>query len=188
MQSLLARLYTDADLRERFLASPQKIGFEHGLNKTEVEQITGILPGELKFFAESLFHKRLREVEKLLPAARKVLDKDFAVLFREFSRQFLPGEIKKHLQDAIEFAGFLRQKRLEPMWLADLIKFEQARLEFNGAAKAFVFRRFNYDIREILLKIEHLDTSAQRSEDSIPKRRAFAVWIRVGKTVRHFIF
>lgn len=180
MQSLLARLYTDADLRERFLAEPDKIGRENSLNEKEIEQIAEVLPEELRFFAESLFHKRLHEVEKLLPLTQSGLGEKFAAYFREFSNQFVPNSIKKHLEDAIAFADFLEHQRLEPLWLSDLVRFERARLEFNNLGKRFIFRRFQYDIREISRK----GAEAQ----SFKPRRTFAVWLKIGKNKRHFVW
>ncbi len=188
-QTLLARLYTDEILRERFLLEPVQVGRECGLNETEIEQIKQIPPAQLNFFAESLTHKRFHEVEKLLPLTRKALGADFRKYFDDFSREFIPKTIKKHLEDAVAFAGFLQKQEFKIELLSDLIKFEQARLEFNAYAKTFVLRRFRFDIREIFSAISRNDASAQ-SFSQYKKRQTIAVWIRFGNNgkVRHFIF
>lgn len=185
-QKLLARLYTDADLREQFLAEPFRVGKEHNLNEIEIRQISEVLPAEIRFFAESLFFKRLREVEKLLPLSRKILDKDFEKHFRDFSAGFQPSAIKKHLEDALQFAEFLRQKTTEPIWLKDLIAFEAARLEFGLIGKMFVVRRFKFDIREILREI----SGSEEKTKNFPARRTLAIWFRFSRNgkPRHFIF
>jgi hypothetical protein len=177
IQALLARLYTDAELRERFLLEPEKVCAENDLIGSEVDQIAQILPEELSFFAESLFYKRLREVEKLLPRTKEILSADFEKYFREFSNGFLPAAIKKHLEDALQFSDFLLKQELKSVWLKDLIRYEQANLIFNGFGKKFLFRRFNFNIKEISRK----SIKAQR-------KPSVAVWLRIGGKTRHFVW
>ncbi|HEY0049232.1 MAG TPA: hypothetical protein VGB68_08115 [Pyrinomonadaceae bacterium] len=185
VQNLLARIFTDKDLRLRFLLEPEKTGAENNLNEAEIEQIKQILPEQINFFADSLFYKRLHEVEKFLPLTRKVLGKDFEKYFREFANQFLPQTIKKHLEDAIEFGGFLQLKEIKPFWTKDLAKFEQARLAFNNSEKRFIFKRFDFDIREIIKGISGEDARAQTD---FPKRKTYGVWLRLGARTKHFIY
>ncbi|HEX8399336.1 MAG TPA: hypothetical protein VF644_18010 [Pyrinomonadaceae bacterium] len=177
IQALLARLYTDAKLRERFLLEPEKVCAENDLIGSEIEQIAQILPEELNFFAESLFYKRLREVEKLLPRTKEILSEDFEKYFREFSNGFLPAAIKKHLEDAVQFADFLLKQELKSAWLKDLIRYEQANLSFNGFGKKFLLRRFNFNIKEISLN----GVQAQR-------KPSVAVWLRIGGKTQHFVW
>ena len=183
-QNFLARLYTDETLRRTFLTEPEKIGEEYNLTEKEIVELAAILPDELNFFADSLFWKRLREVEKFLPLTRKVLDKDFEKCFRGFSQNFNPKSVKKHLEDAIEFCSFLQTKEIEPLWAKDLAKFEQARLIFNSNARNFIIERFNYDIKRILKELSRKDTKTQ---SVFPKRRTFAFWLKIGKITKHFI-
>ncbi|MDQ3799777.1 MAG: hypothetical protein M3384_10015 [Acidobacteriota bacterium] len=184
VQNLLARIFTDEDLRLRFLREPEKTGAENNLNATEIEQIRQLLPEQVNFFADSLFHKRLHEVEKLLPLTRKALAKDFEKYFREFANRFLPRTIKKHLEDALGFADFLQSKEVEPVWIKDLAKFEQSRLAFNNSEKRFLLKRFDFDIREILKEISR---AGAKPQSEFPKRRTFAAWLRLSGRVKHFI-
>jgi hypothetical protein len=184
VQNLLARIFTDEDLRLRFLREPEKTGAENNLNEAEIEQIKQILPEQINFFARSLFHKRLHEVEKLLPLTRKVLEKDFEKYFREFANQFLPQTIKKHLEDAVGFGEYLRSKEIKPFWAKDLAKFEASRLSFNNSEKRFSLKQFDFDIREILKEISR---AGANSQSDFPKRKTFAVWIRIGGRTKHFI-
>jgi|SRR5215213_542430 len=185
VQNLLARIFTDEDLRLRFLAEPEKTGAENNLSDAEIIQIKQLLPEQINFFADSLFYKRLREVEKFLPLTRKVLNKDFEKYFREFANQFQPQTIKKHLADAIEFAEFLQPKKIEPVWAKDLARFEQTRLSFNNSEKRFLLKRFDFDIREILKEISRAGAKAR---SDFPKRKTFAVWLRIGARAKHFIY
>jgi hypothetical protein len=185
VQNLLARIFTDEDLRLRFLSEPDKIGIENNLSAAEIEQIRQILPEQINFFADSLFYKRLHEVEKLLPLTRKALGTEFEKYFREFANQFLPQTIKKHLEDAIEFIEFLQSKKIEPVWAKDLARFEGARLSFNNSEKRILLKRFDFDIREIIKEISRQGAKAQ---SDFPGRKTYAVWLRIGKRVKHFIY
>jgi hypothetical protein len=164
-QNLLARLYTDEKFRRDFLNEPLKSGAENNLNEAEIVELTKVMPEELNFFSESLFVKRLREVEKLLPLTHKVLAKDFQVYFREFTNNYNPQTVKKHLEDAIEFCKYLQTKQIETK---DAAKFEQAKLEFHGYGKSFKFVRLNYNI------------------ETFEPKKGFAMWIKAGKTVKFF--
>ena len=177
VQNFTARIYTDENLRREFSAAPQKIGKQNNLTETEIAELVEILPDEINFFAESLFWKRLREVEKLLPFTKRIFGADFEMRFREFANQFTPESIKKHLEDAIQFAEFLRER--ETNWKSDAARFESAKLEFYALGKNFVFRRFDYDVKEIYRRFHELPMNFER-------RKTFAVWLRIGK--REFVF
>ena len=168
-QNLLAKLYTDAEFRRAFLSQPEKIGAENFLDENEIAEIFAIMPEELEFFADSLFWKRVREVEKFLPLTRKVLGEDFTTRFREFSQSFNPQTVKKHFEDALEFCRFLRAQEVSGL-AKSAAKFEQAKLEFFGIEKRLVVCRLDYDVRM-----------------EIPeKKKKIAVWLRIGKRIKHF--
>lgn len=180
-QNFLAKVFTDEHLREKFLSEPENVGRENNLSETEIEQIRQLLPEQIKFFADSLFYKRLHEVEKFLPLTRKVVGKKFEFHFREFANEFLPNTIKKHLEDAGKFCEYLQKK--ETAWERDLISFEQARLIFNGYGKSFMFRKFSFDIKEVL-KVSRQDAKLR----NVRKRISFAVWLRLGNKIYHYIW
>ncbi len=179
VQNFLARLYTDESLRREFSSAPEKIGKVNNLNEKEIAELTEILPAELNLFADSLRWKRLREVEKLLPFTKQVLAEEFEIYFREFAGKFLPATVKKHLEDAIQFAEFLQGK--EKNWKKDLAQYERAKLEFNNCDKNFIFKVFDYDIKEILR------TGAQAHRE-FKRKKTFAIWLRIGKIARQFIW
>ncbi|MCY7344721.1 MAG: hypothetical protein LH614_00730 [Pyrinomonadaceae bacterium] len=179
VQNFLARIFTDENLRREFANAPEEIGRKNNLTEKEIAELIGILPDEINCFADSLRRKRLREVEKLLPFTKKALDEEFEKQFREFAAQFTPDSIKKHLEDAVRFAEFLQTKEIAPVWVQDLAKFEQAKLEFRGYGKRFVFKIFNYNVKEICYRNEMTQTEYK-------KKKNFAVWLKIGK--REFIF
>ncbi len=180
-QKFLAKLYTNEDFRKNFIAEPETVGRENGLDEKEIEDIVRIYPEEIESFAESLFYKRLREVETFLPLTKSLLRDDFEKLFREFINKFNPQTVKKHLEDAVEFAGFLQARELNPIWLKDILKLEQAKLEFNGLGKKFIFKKFDFDIRN--LRREDLENNL-----NLLRRKTFGIWFRIGKRHQHKIF
>jgi hypothetical protein len=130
-QALLARIYTDADLRRRFLHDPQTEGERHGLTLAETQQLAKLAPSEVHFFADSLVRKRLNEAGKLLPLTRQALGRHFDAYFHRYAKSHALQMTKPHQQDAIVFAAFLNGERgegLEPEWAADLARYEASRL------------------------------------------------------------
>lgn len=166
-QNFLARVYTDENLRRKFLAAPGKIGRENDLNESEISEILEIFPDEINRFAESLIWKRLQEVEKILPLTKQNLGADFIKFFREFAPTFNSTSVKKHLEDALAFAAFLQHQNLSPL-AKNITKFERAKLEFYALRKNLVVRRFDFDI-----------------QNGEPKKH-LKIWLRVGK--KEFVF
>lgn len=168
-QNFLARIFTDESLRQSFWENPELVGKENGLNEAEIAQLKEIIADDLNYFADSLFHKRLHEVEKLLPLTKRVLEKNFAKLFQQFSQTFQPSSVKKHLEDAIEFCKYLQTQQVEQLFAKETAKFEQTKHEFFSQDKTFSFCLLRHDV------------FSQR------KKLRLAVWYRVGKQSRHFI-
>lgn len=121
-QDLLARLYTDPDFRERMLSGNDSAD-------PRTRDLASAAADEVKWFAESLVTKRLREVEKLLPLIRNEIGaKEFEAMFRAFAPSFNPSSVKKHLEDAVEFAQYLQAGRRVDSFTGILARFESARL------------------------------------------------------------
>lgn len=179
-QNFLAKLYTDKNFCDAFSAEPFEIGRKSDLTDSQIKEILEILPDEILGFAESLLNKRLREVERLLPLTKKILVEDFDRNFQEFAHTFTSLNVKKHLEDSIEFARFLQRKSLEPIWLNDVIKYEQAKLEFNGYDKKVKIIKFDFDLRNI-----HKLNIAIETE--IVRRKTLAVWFKIRNYNKHII-
>jgi len=172
-QNLLAKLYTDAEFRRAFLSEPAKIGAQNNLSSDEIEEIAAVMPEELEFFAESLFWKRLREVEKFLPLTLRALGDDFSSLFREFSQEYNPQSVKKHLEDALEFCRFLESQNIsEPA--KNAAKYERSKHEFFAFEKHLIVCRLDFDI----IKYQHTGVWEEKKK--------IAVWLRIGSRVKHF--
>jgi hypothetical protein len=179
-QNVLAKLVTDPKYRRAFLSEPLRIGVDAGLSLIEIEEIASIKPEELGFFSDSLFWKRRREVEKLLPLVRKVLNTDFDRIFNEFSAFYNPQSIKKHLEDAVEFCKYLDDHRFG-LLARDSALFERTKLEFLRSKKRYAFCVLNHDFRAISNDLKDSD----RLE--LKRRRTLALWLRIGRQLRHFV-
>jgi hypothetical protein len=156
-QKVLARLYTDAGLRERFFADPLKTGEELGLGREEVRQLSLLSARQVNFFASSLHAKRLQEVRDLLPLTVRALGERAAPLFREYAETNLPGGIKKHRADAAAFAGHLTKtgaiKGAGSEWVAELARYERAWLEAADMTRGVIARRFRLAISELVREV-----------------------------------
>jgi hypothetical protein len=180
-QNVLAKIYTDETFRSEFLSEPEQIGLQNGLSKEESVEISRIMPAELKFFADSLFYKRLNEVIKILQISQKSIGKrEFERFFREFANEFKPTKAKKHLEDSFEFCKFLLKQKLKSDWLREIIILEKARLQFYGYGQMFVFRAFRYNLARL--------QNPQDVRRSYWKSLTFAIWIRFGKKTWHRFF
>jgi hypothetical protein len=178
-QDFLARIFTDENLRQNFLSESEKIGAENNLSESEIEDLKTVLPEQLNFFADSLYWKRLREVEKILPLIRKVSGENFGKFFREFSQNFNPQSVKKHLEDAYEFCKFLQKQNISE-FAKNAAKYEQAKLEFFGYGKRFVVCKLDFDVRKFSREDANAQSVIQENKSKI------AIWIRFGKKVKHF--
>ena len=180
-QNLLASLYTDAELFSRFTAEPESVAARYGLSSTEIRDLSALAGHEVRWYADSLFWKRFREVEKLLPTSSRVLSERFAALFREFSSRFNPKSVKKHLEDALAFADWiLRGNHLDPL-LADVLRFESTRLRHHAAGRRFSMCGLSHDVRPVF------DPSWAGAGDDIPPRRRVAIWMNLGKRTRFYL-
>ena len=177
IQRVLAQLYTNAALRERFFADPQAVGEELGLSAAEVQQVAQLSTQQVNRFANSLYSKRLGEVCKLLPLTSRVLDKQFAILFRRYAETYVPQGIKKHHDDAISFATFMqrvaRVEDIEPAWATGVLRYEKASLMASSATWHLMIYRFDYAIGKLVQSLDRSD-----GIPSLVKQPTIVFWVR----------
>jgi len=160
-QNFLAKLYTDPVFRIAFAGDPVAIGSAAGLTDIEAEEIAAAAASEIEYFADSLFWKRLHEVEKLLPITARVLGEEFRSHFKTFAGGFNPTSIRKHLDDAVEFCGFLWQMPGIMPEARDAAKFERAKLQFVGQNRRLAFTVLRH-----------------RLAAPYPRRLSVTIWLR----------
>ena len=168
-QNFFAKLYTDPDFRIAFMADPLAIGSAGGLTESESEDIVAVSADEIEAFADSLFWKRLHEVEKLLPITACVLGVEFRKHFRTFAIAFNPTSVKKHLDDAVEFCRFLRQDPGIMPAARDAARLEGAKLEFFGRNRRLGFVMLRHELAA-----------------PYKRRLSATVWLRFRGNVRRF--
>jgi hypothetical protein len=142
-QDLLARIYTDPGCRSSFAADPLAVGREAGLSSKEIHDIFAVSSDELHVFSESLFWKRARQVEKLLPVTALLLEPDLEKYFRHFCQSH-SGPTNKHLDDARAFARYVIKTNSIPSAVRDAARFESARLAFFHGFRRLLLVRAKY--------------------------------------------
>lgn len=175
VQQALARLYTDAALRDRFLADPREVGLTFGLSPVEVEQLAQAA-SQISFFAESLHRKRLNEVNRLLPFTRRLLGRQFGALFLRYAPTYAPHGLRKHQADALAFADFIERRLsvepLGPPFGADIVRYEAGWLWAAHPDCRWLVRRFRYPIHKLLHAL------AQNAAPP-PQRPTLGIWFRL---------
>lgn len=186
VQRMLARLYTDSALRERFFADPQRVGQEFELSPEDIQQVRELSTQQVTLFANSLRNKRASASRRLLPLADQMLGTRFLELFRDYADTYQPGGIKKHLNDALHFTSFLerviKEKSIGPVWLSDVIRYEQARVQASGEGRCFILRRFRYNVLALSGAV------GLESEIAPRKRVTYVFWLRLFAHGRLYLF
>lgn len=148
-QQVLAQLYTNTELRNRFFANPQSVGAELGLSDEEINQLSQLSAQQVNIFANSLKWKRLGEVRELLPRTARVLGKNFNDLFWRYAETHIPQGINKHREDAIAFASFIQKQDIEPAWVSDLVRYEKTWLLAYDSPRCLQVCWFRYPIDKL---------------------------------------
>ena len=82
-QALLARLFTDDDLRREFFEAPIAVATRFGLSMHDTQRLAGIDSREIEAFAQSLIGKRALYARRGLPLTARALGDRFDALFRQ---------------------------------------------------------------------------------------------------------
>ncbi|BBD67325.1 hypothetical protein NIES4072_53810 [Nostoc commune NIES-4072] len=179
-QEVLAQLYTNTDLRERFFANPETVGAELGLSCDEAQKLAQLSAKEVNIFANSLKWKRLGEVRQLLPRTARALGKNFTALFWRYAQTHVPKGIKKHKEDAIAFANFIfkvaQEENLDPFWISDLVRYEKTWLLAYEPTSRLIVCWFGYPV-------------GIASAEGMKRQPTIAIWFRFSKRLqlRHIV-
>lgn len=176
-QTLLAKLITDATVRKRFFADPVRVGLEFGLGPEEAARLALLSACQAEDFAGSLRKKRLGEVGKLLPLSRLVLtNAAFSELFHRHAARFSAVGVNKHRDDAVAFAGSAEQAvragTVGPAWVADVLRFEAARLVAVDPNRRWTAQLLRHSVSELVLCAHSMQGPPP------PRKWTLAVWFR----------
>jgi hypothetical protein len=177
LQRTLARIYTDAQLRERFFGDPLKVGREIGLSAEDARTLSQMSAAQVKTFADSLYNKRLLGVGKLLAMTRRALGERFEAHFRRYVEANVQGGAPQYLDDARKFAAYLdkrlRSERVGSGWTLDLLRYEKARLKAADPRRRVVAAFFRHDISRLVRSV-----ARKEETPTVIKRATVALWVR----------
>jgi hypothetical protein len=180
VQRLLARLYTDAELRERFFVEPGQVGEAFGLTTDEAYRLAQLSAQQVGRFAASLQRKRLNGVARLLPLTRRALGERFDELFQHHADAYLPVGRRKQREDALTFCAFLaraaREVELNPAWVLDVARYEAAKL--RSAEQPVTVCAMRHTV-PVLMR-----GSEEGALLSLPVRPTLVVWLRFSRRSR----
>ena len=186
VQSMLARIYTDKELRQKFLLNPFDVATEYHLEDSEIEQVIDLSKDQVESFSVSLIYKRLGEIRKKLPFTARLLGKKFSRLFFQYAQASTPRGIKKHLDDTFLFAAYIKrmaaQEKVDP-WVVEVLQYEVNGIKAVVSAVSASFMIFHYDIRELV------DLLLKDGQIQPSKRLRMALWVKYlpSKRIFHII-
>lgn len=130
-QRLLARLYTDPEIRRQLDEDPAALAAGLGVEGATAENLTAVAD-EIDEFAQALHRKRFGSIRKALPATSKALGKRFREAFIEHAEVFIPSGTDKIRRDILAFERFLDERLTgEDVWIRELLRWEAAWVRAN---------------------------------------------------------
>jgi hypothetical protein len=183
VQTILARLFTEAPFRDTFFADPVAVGRSCGLGAAEALTLAGLSRKEVDGFAGMLRRKRIADVRKVLPLTAHALGDAFA----DHVRPALAGAARpgRHRGDARAVAEHLRRMaqlhKLIPPWAADLARYEAGFGEAQRRRGCILVRHFRFPVAALATAILCGAPTAD-----IKPRMTVGIWLRwPGRGVFH---
>jgi hypothetical protein len=173
VQKALARLFTDAALREVFLSDPQHGAARLGLDAIDARLLGAIAPKELRSFVASLSAKRALDARRRTPLVAAALANRFETHFEAASSRSDADVVEQADALARRLSALARDGQIEPCWIGDLARYEAACVAASN--KRFFVRAhwFRYPIGVIVTAL-----LAGAAMADIPSRRSLGVWLR----------
>lgn len=148
LQSALARLFTDAELRRRYQEDPRSVGTALGIGREEMEQWLALSSEQIANFSDGLLRKRLAAVRSLLPRSAKRLGHALDESFYAWAQTVPSQGMDHHLRDAWIFADRLLSENVASPWERDLIRWERALIGLRLDRCALRWCRLRYDVTD----------------------------------------
>jgi hypothetical protein len=182
LQRILARIVTEPDLRDRFLADPQAVAASQAWTTEPACALATVPPDRLRHYGEGLIRRRCREATRCLPLTLKVLGRArFRTLFHQYGRASTTRGPARHRDDAIAFADRLRSEGsfvpASPVWLADLVAYEAASLRAGDPKRWLVLLRLGHSPHDLATA-----ALSQNAAATLPRRVSLVAWIRLTRT------
>jgi hypothetical protein len=175
VQTVLARLFTDAPFRASFFENPIAIGRSSGLDPAEAQVLAALSRDEVEQFAATLRRKRADDICAILPLTARAL----GAAFGDHVQPAIAGapRARRHRDDARALVNHLacmaRSQQLELPWAADLARYEVAFKEVPYRRACLLVRRFHFPIAALAAAI----VSGAPIADVKP-RATVGIWLR----------
>jgi hypothetical protein len=175
VQSMLARLFTDAPFRASFFSDPVAVGRSNGLDAVEAQALAALSRDDVDGFAGTLRRKRADDVRKVLPLTARAL----SGAFRDHVRPATAGAPRpgRHRDDARALVALLsrisRSGELTPPWAADLARYEMTFGDALHCRAGLLVHRFRFPVARLATAVLRDEATAD-----IPPRRTIGVWVR----------
>lgn len=157
VQAALARLFTDAALRDAFFADdPEAAARRCGLDKADARALARLSRPDVERFAATLLRKRVAGVRAALPLTARALG---PAAFATLAAPVLTGPARpgRHRDDARavaqHLADLMRSQGVTPSWAADLARWEAAAGDAGRRRCCLVCRRFRYPVADLAAAI-----------------------------------
>jgi hypothetical protein len=182
VQTALARLFTEPEMRSRFDSDPLSVAALLRLSREEACSLAKVSVQLLEHYATSLRRKRCNDAQKILPLTHRLLGREFAPLFMRYLEQAsLPVGPVRAIHDALGFTAFLRGRAAasttEPPYVADLAAYEAARRVAATPGRHCFMRVFRYPVAQLAAA----SWKGAAVDAYTRPRRTFALWIRLSK-------
>jgi hypothetical protein len=175
VQAVLARLFTDPEFRASFFADAVAVGRANGLDPADSQRLAALSRKEVDGFAETIRHKRVDDVRKVLPLTARALDGKFRDHLLAVTAS--PPRPGRHRDDARAFVDHLgrvaRSTRLKPPWADDLARYELTFSEVLHHRAGIIVRRFRYPVTQLAAAILRGAPLAE-----VRPRITVGVWVR----------
>jgi len=151
IQSVLARLYVDPTLRDRFFADSAAVGAELGLDAEEARGLACVSRRQVEQFAAALRRKRRDQVRRVVPLTAQAMGGRFTEFFERYARESPPRGSRPDLDDAVAFVEALSQWTCEvaPLWASDLARYELAWRLAMRAGRLPIVRAFRFPVEQL---------------------------------------
>jgi hypothetical protein len=175
VQTVLARLFTDASFRASFFADPVAVGRSSGLGPAEAQVLAALSREEVEQFASTLRRKRADDVRKVLPMTAHALGPAFGSHVRPAIAS--APRPRRHRDDARALVNHLvrlaRSQQLELPWAADLARYEVTFAEVLHHPACLVVHHFRFPVAALSGAILSGAPTA-----NIKPRATIGVWLR----------
>lgn len=112
LTTALARLLTDARLREEFRKAPERTADSLHVSSADRASFCELDAEALEFQAQGLIFKRFHEVLKWLPQTLCCLEGRGKTHFLKYANTYWPKGHRRHQLDALEFCRYLLEQRI----------------------------------------------------------------------------